>query len=309
MPIALKTFVAAAFAVLAAALPAAPANAPQILTDDVALFYKVYESAARHPTAEQLDRDYLAAGSEGLRRFAKLRNVTGARIVETIDKHPQTYEDARRCMAVLPQVKQRLSGAFAELARRYPEAKFAPVTLLVGRGRPVGITDATGISIGLEAMCAADFMNPNLENRFVYNVAHELGHIQQPAEVQLLNPGDPGATVLMLSLIEGAAEFNAELIAGEIGQSQLKAWTKEREAEIEAAFLRDKDKTDLSHWLYNGPGDAGHPGDLGYWVGYRIVKAYYLHAKDKHQALRDIFTMRDAHAFLARSGWHPATAQ
>ncbi|GAH56694.1 unnamed protein product, partial [marine sediment metagenome] len=66
--------------------------------------------------------------------------------------------------------------------------------------------------------------------------------------------------------------------AGEIGQSQLKAWTKGREAEIEAAFLGDKDKTDLSHWLYNGPGDAEHPGDLGYWVGYRIVKAYYLHA-------------------------------
>jgi hypothetical protein len=38
----------------------------------------------------------------------------------------------------------------------------------------------------------------------------------------------------------------------------------------------------------------------------RIVKSYYEHAADKHQALRDIFEMKDPEAFLAGSGWHPA---
>ena len=47
------------------------------------------------------------------------------------------------------------------------------------------------------------------------------------------------------------------------------------------------------------------PGDLGYWVGYRIVESYYEKARDKRQALRDILEMTDAKAFLARSGWHP----
>lgn len=308
--IALRIVVIAAQALAGATLSlSAAAAGPQILTDDVALFYKLYDSTQKHPSAAQLDHDYLAAGSQGLHQFAKLRNVTAARIAETIEKQPQIYADARHCMDVLPRVKQRLSAAFDKLARLYPEAKFPPVTLVVGRGRPVGITDATGVYIGLEAMCAANFMNPNLEDRFVYNIAHEYGHIQQPAAVQLLNPGDPGATVLMLSLVEGAAEFNAELIAGQIGQSQLKVWTKGHEAEIEAAFVRDADKTDLSHWLYNGPGDAEHPSDLGYWVGYRIVKAYYQHATNKHQALRDIFEMRDPKSFLARSNWRPAPTQ
>jgi uncharacterized protein YjaZ len=111
----------------------------------------------------------------------------------------------------------------------------------------------------------------------------------------------------MLSLVEGAAEFTAELISGDVGSYQLKSWTKGREAQIEAAFVEDEDKTDLSNWLYNGPGTPEHPGDLGYWVGYRIVRAYYQNAADKHQALRDIFGMRDPKAFLARSGWRPAT--
>jgi hypothetical protein len=45
--------------------------------------------------------------------------------------------------------------------------------------------------------------------------------------------------------------------------------------------------------------------DLGYWVGYRIVKAYYRRAADKQQALREILELSDPHAFLAKSGWRP----
>jgi hypothetical protein len=43
------------------------------------------------------------------------------------------------------------------------------------------------------------------------------------------------------------------------------------------------------------------------WVGYRIVKSYYQHAPDKHQALREIFEMKDPNAFLAKSGWRPSS--
>ncbi|MGZ3377587.1 MAG: gliding motility protein GldB-related protein [Phenylobacterium sp.] len=293
-------------ALAGALLTALPAwGAPRILTEDVTRFYKVYDAAGGHPGVDQLEHDYLARGSDGLHQFAKARNVTAERIADNIEKNPQTYIDARACMAALPGVKRRLAASFDRLAKLYPEAKFPPVTLVIGRGRPVGITDASGVLIGLEALCSATFMNPNLEDRFVHNIAHEYGHIQQSAELQALNPGDPGATVLMVALIEGAGEFTAELISGDVGNNQHRAWTKGKEAQIERAFVQDEDKTDLSKWFYNGPGDAAHPGDLGYWVGYRIVKAYYQRAADKHQALRDIFNMRDPRAFLAASGWKP----
>lgn len=301
------TWVAILAIAVSAPASAAPPRTPDIRTDDVTRFFRLYDAANGHLTADQLDRDYLAPGTDGLHEFARLRNVTGARIADTLEKRPEIYADARRCLAVLPAVKVRVTAALQKLARLYPEAKFPPITLLVGRGRPVGITDPSGVSIGLEAMCAADFMNPNLEDRFVHNIAHEYGHIQQSAELQALEPGGPDATVLRMSLMEGTAEFTAELISGEVGNSQHKAWTLGREAEIEAAFVRDEDKTDLSSWMYNGPGSAEHPGDLGYWVGYRIVKSYYQHAPDKAAALREIFQMRDPKAFLARSGWRPAS--
>jgi Predicted Zn-dependent protease (DUF2268) len=297
-------------AVLATAMAgAAAAKAPvSIITDDVTRFYAVYEAAGGHPTAEQLDRDYLAPGTQGLHEFAKLRNVTGARIAATLAEHPETYINARRCLAVLPAVKRRLAASFAKLAALYPAAKFPPVTIVVGRGRPVGITNPSGVTMGLEALCAADFMDPDVEDRFVHTVAHEYGHIQQSAALQALDAGDPGATVLRMSLMEGVGEFTAELISGGVGQYQHAGWTKGKEAAIETAFVRDQDKTDLSAWLYNGPGDAAHPGDLGYWVGYRIVKSYYAHARNKRAALKEIFAMPDAKSFVAKSGWRPGRA-
>ncbi|WP_309642935.1 DUF2268 domain-containing putative Zn-dependent protease [Phenylobacterium sp.] len=305
-----RALAASAIVILAAAAgPAWAQSARQavIVTDDVTRFYKVYDAAGGRPTAEQLDRDYFAKGSDNLRHFAKVRNVTGTRIADTLRTRPEIYVAARRCLAVLPAVKRRLTTAFAKLARLYPEARLAPVAIVVGRGRPIGIADSAGVSMGLEALCAAEFMHPDLAARFVHTIAHEYGHIQQADASKDMAPGDPDATVLRMSLMEGTGEFVAELISGQPGNHQHRAWTRGREAEIEAAFVADQDKTDLSAWLNNGPGTADKPGDLGYWVGHRIVKAYYDRAPDKLQALRDIFEMSDPKAFLAASGWRPAS--
>src|SRR5258707_8742989 len=152
---------------------AAPPGGPLILTKDVTRFYQIYDSSGAHPTANQLDHSYIDQGSDGLRQFAKLRNVSGATIVEAIKKRPEIYADARRCLTALPAVKRRLTAAFGKLAQLYPEANFAPVTVLVGRGKPIGITNAAGVSIGLEALCAANFMEPDIEDRVVHTIAHD----------------------------------------------------------------------------------------------------------------------------------------
>jgi Predicted Zn-dependent protease (DUF2268) len=277
-----------------------PAAGPIIHTEDVARFYEVYDAAGGHPTADQLQHDYIDPGSDGLHRFAELRKISGTTIAETLVKHPEIYSNAERCMVALPRVRQRLEVALRLLGRLYPEARFPPVTIAVGRGKPVAVGNSvTGVQVGLEALCATEYLNSNVEDRFVHVIAHEFAHVQQvPALVD-----DENATVLEGSLNEGAAEFTAELISGEVAYSYFRKTTKGHEKEIETAFASDEDKTDRSQWLNNGTREK--PGDLGYWVGYRIVKSYYQHASDKRQALREILEMTDSKAFLAKSGWYP----
>jgi uncharacterized protein YjaZ len=295
---------AAALACITWPALSAPAG-PGIHTEDVALFYRIYDAAGGHPTADQLQHDYLDQGSEGLHTLARLRNITGLRIEDELTKHPEVYADARRCMAVLPKVRERLTVAFVKLVNLLPAAQFPPVTILVTRGKPVGVADASGVMIGLDALCAVTWMNPNVEDRFVHVISHEYTHVQQALLAPALYANEH-PTVLEASLVEGAAEFTAELISGEPGEisgSAFKAMTDGHETEIETAFAGDEDKTDLSKWLYNG--SMTKPGDLGYWVGYRIVKSYYDHSSDKRGALREILSMTNAHAFLAKSGWSP----
>ncbi|HEY6331206.1 MAG TPA: DUF2268 domain-containing putative Zn-dependent protease [Blastocatellia bacterium] len=278
----------------------APESGPVIHIEDVDLFFKVYDAAGGHPTADQLQHDYLDRGSDGLHTLARLRNVTGARIADNLAKHPEMYTKARHCLTVLPRVRERLQLALHKLGELYPEAKFPPVTIAVGRGKPVGVgSPVDGVMIGLEAMCATDWMNPNVEDRFVHVIAHEYAHVQQVRALV----DDEHPTVLEMSIIEGAAEFVADLTSGQPGYTYFGPMTEGREKEIETAFVADEDKTDLSAWLYNSTMEK--PGDLGYWVGYRIVKCYYLRTADKSKALREILRMTDPKAFLAGSGWYP----
>ncbi|WP_460478033.1 DUF2268 domain-containing putative Zn-dependent protease [Bowmanella dokdonensis] len=273
-----------------------------IVTQDVDLFYRIYDQAGGQPTAEQLQLEYLDQGSEGLKRFAVLRRVTGERIAAALTKKPQLYIDAKRCLAALSPARQRLATALNTLGELYPQARLLPVTIAIGRGSPMAIgAPDSGIQVGLEALCAIDWFSPDVEDRIVYVLAHEYVHVQQVAGRALSEKAKP--TVLEISLLEGIAEFVGELIAGQVAYSHHAVATKGRELEIETRFAHEMHETDLTAWVYNATLET--PGDLGYWVGYRIAKAYYLNAADKRQALSEILEMADAEDFLARSGWYP----
>lgn len=284
------------------AMPAAAAIVgPRILTQDVDRFYKVYDAAHGHPTEAQLQRDYIDAGSDGLHQFTKVRNLTGGTLAQALAQHPADYSGARRCAAALGEVRRRLTVALRKLGELYPEAQYPPVTILVGRDNTGGTTTAAGVLIGLETICRADWLEQNVEDRLVHLIAHEYAHVQQP----VTQTDNADATVLLASEIEGGAEFIAELTSGSVSNTQFAVWTKGRERRIETAFVADEYSTDKSKWLYNGPGTPQKPGDLGYWVGYRIAKSYYRHAADKRAAVHDIIQVQDAKAFLAKSGWFP----
>lgn len=276
---------------------------PVIRIADVARFYRVYDAAKGRPTAQTLQREYLDPGSPGLHHLAEIRNVTGVAIAAAIAAHPKIFEDAKRCMAVLPRVRKRVAVALRTLHHIYPRAQFPPVTIAVSRGKPAGVADASGVIIGLEASCAIRYLNPNVENRFVHEIAHEYIHVQQALRApDFYSQAKPD--VLQASLIEGAAEFLATIITGDrTFHSPYAPTNRDQDIPVETRFLADADKTDLSHWIDNGT--LTTPGDLGYWVGYRIVKCYYEHATDKRKAVREIIEMKHARAFLAKSGWHP----
>lgn len=277
------------------------ASVPEIRTEDVQRFYRVYAQANGHPAAIDLDSQYLAPGTRGLMDFVKARHITGAGIAAAIEKKPEIFAGARSCAATLPIVRQRLAIALQKLGELYQASSFPPVTIVIGEGRTGGTTSNAGVLMGLETLCGSAMLGADKTSGFVRLIAHEYIHVQQPLAQQDI----PHINLLTAALVEGGAEFLGERISGGVGNAQLSIWTKGREREIEEQFVKDQDETDLKKWLWNGPGTPDRPGDLGYWVGYRIVRAYYERAQDKRAAIRDIILMKDPKAFLHDSGWNP----
>jgi uncharacterized protein YjaZ len=93
------------------------------------------------------------------------------------------------------------------------------------------------------------------------------------------------------------------LTSGHIVNEHLQVRAKGKEAEIETRFRADVDKTDLSNWIYNGIGTMDKPGDLGYWIGYRIAKSFYDRTPDKSVAIARLLEETGAKALLRDSGW------
>lgn len=282
----------------------APAGAPpvEIRTSDVDLFYRVYDAARGAPTAAALQAGYLDAASDGVRQFIPDRIRSADALAQTIAAHREVYENARTCVAALPAVRPRLEQMFARLAKIDPQARFPPVIVLIGRNNSGGTTGQSGVLIGLEVACRANWLQPDPADRLVHLIAHEFGHVQQFPQ-----GGEDRIhrSVLVQSLVEGEAELIAELTSGEASESYLQRWTRGHEREIGNAFLADQDSTDLKPWLYNGVGTPQKPGDLGYWVGYCISKDYYRHAHDKRAAMKTLLELRDPKRILADSGWKP----
>ncbi|CAM5474192.1 hypothetical protein RLIN73S_03447 [Rhodanobacter lindaniclasticus] len=278
------------------------ARQPLIRIDDVARFYTVYDKARGKPSATELQQDYLDSGSAGLHQFVTTRITSAQKLVDAIAKSPADFRQARQCMAALPAVRERLRPVFSALARLDPQASFPPVTIVVGRNNSGGTTTSAGVIIGLEVVCRSNWLDPDIVQRLVHLIAHEYVHVQQPA-AQVEPPAD--ASLLFASLVEGGAEFIGELTSGDILNSHLKRWTRDSSCRIERDFQAQAMGSDSSRWLYNGPGTADKPGDLGYWVGYRIVSAYYAHARDKSRAIQDILHVSPANAagFLEHSHW------
>ena len=269
---------------------------------------------------ERLSNQYLDVASSGLVDFIRLRSVTASSLAQMVTSQPKYFASIRGNnlgLATNSAVVSRIRANYATIKNLYPPAVFPPVTLLVGRFSTGGTTSTNGMLIGsefysIDATTPLDelvpFQHDNVKSvdSLPIIVAHEHAHILQLNAAGVFT--HPNKNLLEQSLMEGGADFIGERSSGGNINGRLWAFAIPNEAALWQEFTSAMHGTDVSRWLYNqGSATATptRPGDLGYFIGYRIVEAYYLKQMDKGAALRDIIEMKDADDFLARSGYSP----
>ena len=291
-----------------------PAANSQFDVEDIARFWEAVDAGA---SADVFQSRYLTPASSALKQFIVSRTITGSSLSQMIRAYPRYFAAIRANTLALNASSGALSTVSANyehLRQLYAKAVTPRVTFVIGRFSTGGTVTNDGIVIGTEFF-SSDAATPLDElNAFARAnvkpatalpsiIAHENVHVQQGRFGLLLRST---RTVLEFSLIEGSADFIGELVSGTQINQHVHGWALPREAAIWQAFKADMNSTDLTRWLYNQQNSTPDwPGDLGYFVGYRIAKAYYDRTADKAEAIRGIIEARDASVLLEASGYNP----
>lgn len=269
-------------------------------------------------SAEDLEWLYFSRASAGLRDFQSRRDLSGVTLHSAIVTWPAWYASIRRTSLSLrtdTAIIGRIRRNYVAMKTLYPAAVFAPVTFLMGRFSTGGTIGPSGILIGAEFYTAApdsprDALAPFQRNNvrpldsLTIIVAHEHVHVLQAQARGIM--AHANKTLLEQAFLEGSADFVAELVSGGNINAGLQSWALPRERALWTEFQAAMSGTNVSAWLYNqGTATTERPGDLGYFIGYRIAKAFYDAAADKSAAVQAIIEAQSATAFLSASGYAP----
>ncbi|HEV2146335.1 MAG TPA: DUF2268 domain-containing putative Zn-dependent protease [Longimicrobiaceae bacterium] len=265
------------------------------MTDDIPRFWAVFDRATPETLPELLQREYLDPGTAGLQDFIPHRIRSAAELAEAIVRRRERYEEIREASLSVRSSERAIRAPFYALEYLYPAAVFPDIYFVIGRLSAGGTASGRGLLVGTEMFRDAEGLRSI--------VSHELIHFQQKASGQYA-AAEAAPTLLAVAVLEGSADFIAELISGVRGNAQAQAYGRVHECEIWRDFQQQMHGKDLGGWFYGDP-PGERPADLGYFVGYRIVEAYYIHAADKRRALYDILTIRNFDDLLSRSGYQP----
>ncbi|MBD2722837.1 gliding motility protein GldB-related protein [Hymenobacter armeniacus] len=286
----------------------------QLVTTDIDRFWSAYAAASRDTAHAKavFRRDYFDKASAGLQDYYSLKIGSDAFFTKRILQRPRYYQFIQATTRAIASEKPRIVAAFRCFQELYPAVQFQNIYFVVGGWVSGGTVSDAGLLIGADQVANGPGVNTTELSLVQRNrcapvsempslIVHELVH---------RNQGPQDGTLLSYALNEGMADFVAELVTGHVTNARLHPYGNAHEKELWAAFQQEMLGTNADNWMANGKQETpDKPCDLGYYVGYRIVQAYYAKAADKRQALAHILTLHDAKAFLAESGYAEALAR
>lgn len=276
---------------------------PKVVTSDVDRFVSAFANWNPADTACRSLEPYLKAASPGLKAYRDKFDMSPADLCTAVRHDPKRYAALQAKLPAIDSAQLAISAAYGKFTALIPGATLPSEYFVVGDEIAGGTTTGGRTPI---VLIGAELLGST--KGLPVMTIHELVHTQQHYPTLKVITGGPTfirGTVLAQSLKEGSADFLAELVTGDVAAPNRDEYGDAHEREIWHEFVNDMHSKDYSRWIYNGryPALGDRPSDLGYYVGYRITKAYYDRAADKSAAIHEILSIRDFDQFLHDSGY------
>ncbi len=281
-------------------------DAARLVTDDIGNFWDAYDLSTPDDELQLFQEYYFDEASPGLDDFLRLRIGSVENLVGTIHENRGYFDSMRESTLRIEEMTAQVRAAFYALEYLYPKAVYPDVYFLIGRMSSGGTLSERALLIGAEMYGLtedapfselSDWHQQVLKpvEAIPHIVAHELIHYQQKY------PDDE--SLLAACIMEGSADYLAELISGKHINHHLHEYGNPREEELWREFEAELDSTEHKKWLYGGDQAKGRPADLGYYMGYKITAAYCSQWDDTREAVRRVLEIEDFAQFLEDSGY------
>ncbi|MCS3800667.1 DUF2268 domain-containing putative Zn-dependent protease [Niastella sp. OAS944] len=301
-----------------------PENAKTVLTADIDHFWQAVDalsSCKSHADSlSAIQKLYFDRATDGLIDFIAARDLTAEAQLKLIARYPKFYASSRKNTLGVKNSEKVIEELFTKFQSLYANFKPFKVCFAIGILNTGGTVSDKFVLIGTEISASSkdvdvsEFITYKETNRAnmlsgdgdlvqkIRNmVAHECVHTQQK------NISDTAAACPLLwqVLKEGICDFIGEMVAGKQINSVAHEYGDKHEKELWSELRSNLCSSDMSKWLYNGQSAKDKPGDLGYYMGYRIAKAYYEQATNKRQAIVDMIELTLPMQFLQQSKYSP----
>jgi hypothetical protein len=293
-------------------------NAEAVETTDVDHFWEAFDLLANckshSDSINTIQAVYLDRGTDGLKDFIKVRDFKAERFVTMIGRYPKFYASIRKNTLEVKNAAPLIEEVFKKFKEIYPNFEPFKVCFAVGPLVSGGTVSKNFVLIGSEISTStasvdiSEFKEGPLSKilsrdtdvvqKIKNMVAHECVHTQQktPASRKAAK-----CILLYRILIEGAADFIGELVAGSQINTVALEYGERHEQELWDQLKAEMCGKETTGWLYNFSTIKDKPADLGYYMGYTIAREYYKNAADKNQAVIDILEMNNPITFLEKS--------
>jgi len=280
-----------------------PENAKNVTTIDIDHFWNAFDNLKNCRTfsdsAHSFQQLYLDKATNGLLDFIQARDFTAEKFVEVVSKNSAFYKSVRKNTYEVKKAEPVIQEVFTRFKEIYADFKPFKVCFAIGIKNTGGTVSNQFVLIGTEITTSTNSMDSVNSNEIIQKlkgiVAHECVHTQQKPYP---NSNAMKCPLLYQSIKEGSCDFIAELITG---NSRSNEYGEKNENKLWNEFKDELCNQNIGHWLYNGSTVKNKPADLGYFIGYSIVKEYYRNALDKKQAIVNIIGMSDPMQFLLAS--------
>ena len=211
-------------------------------------------------------------------------------------KKEDDWSNIQRCTSDLNDLDEKVASIKSKLTTlSNTSLSGVKVYGVVGAGNTAATASPTGAVLGLELICLEDAQKVSLTHTLEDYITHELVHVLQ---FRLTKRTNFNFNLLEISILEGSADYIAELIAGAAYSLDDKRteFSIGKKKQLITDFKAVMLSSNFSPWLYSDIDSM--PRDMGYWIGYQIAKAYV----ENGGSIVDLLRMENAEVIFKKSG-------